>query len=319
MIRSARVKLTLAYTAGIALMMAAFSIALYLALENVMVANLDVGGNATAQVEQAVLAADLARARLALVGVNVFGWILSAVVSYVIAGRTLRPIESAVKRQRQFTAHASHELRTPLTIMEGEIDVTLARGRSPEEYRRTLDLVHAEVDHMKHSVDDMLTLAQVEARREIIGRERRVVAEVVDEVVRPLLARSREQEIRLTTDVSSRLEACLDWERIQHLLRNLLDNALCHTPLGGQICIDANQHGGDLELTVFNSGSHISADDLPHLFVPFYRGRETARGAAGAGLGLALSEWVARAHGGSIMAENRPGGVAFVVRLPRAT
>jgi signal transduction histidine kinase len=66
---------------------------------------------------------------------------------------------------------------------------------------------------------------------------------------------------------------------------------------------------------VFNSGSHIAARDLPHLFVPFYRGRGSARG-PGAGLGLALSDWVARAHGGSIMAQNWPGGVDFVVRLP---
>jgi signal transduction histidine kinase len=259
-----------------------------------------------------------ARARLALVGVNVAGWVLTAALSYFIAGRTLRPIEAAVERQRQFTAHASHELRTPLTIMQGAIDVTLARERSPEEYRRTLGLVHAEVDHMKHSVNDLLMLAQVEARREVVGRERRAVVEVVDEVVRPLLSALSKREIRLISDVPPQLEACLDWERIQHLLRNLLDNAVRYTPPRGEIRIAANQHRGDLELLVFNSGSHIAGDDLPHLFIPFYRGRASTRG-TGSGLGLALCDWLARAHGGSIVAENRNGGVAFVVRLPRAT
>lgn len=315
MIRSARVKLTLAYTCGIALMMAAFSVALYIALQNVLIGNLDVGGNATPQVEQAVLEADLARARLVLLGVNIAGWVLSAIVSYIVAGRTLRPIEAAVERQRQFTAHASHELRTPLTVMKGEIDVTLARMRSAEEYRRVLSLVNVEVDTMERSVHDLLALAQIEASSLAVERERRTVAAVIDEVMSPLRPRLEMRDIRLVTDVPPNLEASLDWERIRHLLRNLVENAVRHTPPGGEIRIEVREQRGDLELTVFNSGSQIAVHDLPHIFVPFYRGRGSSRG-TGSGLGLALCDWVVRAHNGSIMAQNRSGGVAFVVRLP---
>ncbi|MGI8826661.1 MAG: sensor histidine kinase [Chloroflexota bacterium] len=317
MIRSARVKLTLAYTGGIALIMAAFSMALYVALESVAISSLDVGGNATARVEQALLAADLSRARLVLLSVNAAGWILSACLSHIVARRTLRPIQKAVERQRQFTAHASHELRTPLTIMKGEIEVTLARERCPGEYRRTLDLVNAEVDHMEHSVNDLLGLAQAEVSRDVSMRERRLVAEAIDEVVKSVLPRVEGHAIRLTCDVPSGLEAGLNWERVQHLLRNLIDNALRYASSGGEIRLQARAHGGELALIVFNSGPHIPPNDLPYLFVPFYRGRASVNG-TGAGLGLALCDWVARSHGGSITAQNRPGGVSFVVHLRMA-
>jgi signal transduction histidine kinase len=205
---SARLKLTLAYTVGIALIMAAFSVALYIALAG----NIDVPGSGTERADQAIQAAQLARIRLVIAAVNVVGWVLAAGIAYVIAGRTLRPIAAALARQRQFTAHASHELRTPLTVMKGEIDVSLARERAPEQYRETLSRIDAEV---------------------------------------------------------------------------------------------------------FNAGAPIADSDLPHLFVPFYRGKGSDPD-GGTGLGLALSDWVARAHGGSIMAQNSNGGVSFIVRLPSA-
>lgn len=315
MVRSARLTLTLAYTAGIALLMAAFSVALYIALASVIGNNLDVGGNAGAEVERAVQSAELARARLALVGINVVGWVVSAAVSYVVAGRTLRPIEAAVERQRQFTAHAAHELRTPLTIIKTETDVTLARERTPEEYRRTLGRVTTEIDHIERSVNDLLSLARVEANPRDIQRMTRPVRTAIVDVTAPFIPLLVARGIRSTVDVPTDWDASLDWERVDHLLRNLVDNAARHTPEGGEIRITAREGSGGLELTVFNSGSPIPERDMPHLFVPFYRGREKA-GDTGSGLGLALADWVARAHGGGITAQNRPDGVAFVVRLP---
>jgi two-component system sensor histidine kinase CiaH len=315
MIRSARVELTLAYTAGIALMMAVFSIALYIALASAIAGNLEVGGNAGPNVERAVQSAELARARVVLVGVNLVGWVVSAAVSYFVAGRTLRPIEAAVERQRQFTAHAAHELRTPLTVMKTETDVTLSRERSREEYRQTLSLVNAEVEYMERAVNDLLALARVEANPSALERERRRVSEAVVEAVAPFVSRLNERNIHVITDVPDHLMVALDWERVGHLLRNLLDNAVRHTAHGGEIRITAREDNDNLEFAVFNSGLPIPDRDLPQLLIPFYRGRGKA-GNGGSGLGLALADWVARAHGGSITAHNRTEGVEFTVRLP---
>ena len=95
------------------------------------------------------------------------------------------------------------------------------------------------------------------------------------------MARLVEREIQLLLDVPTDLEASLDWERVGHLLRNLIDNAVRHTPQGGEIRVAAQEDGGMLQLTVFNTGAPIPERDLPNLFVPFYRGRgkQMAQGA----------------------------------------
>jgi len=317
MVRNARLKLTLAYTLGIALIMAAFSIALYLALQSALSGNLEVGGNASHNVEQSVLAAELYRTRLVLLAVNVAGWLVGGALSYLGAGRTLKPIEQSVERQRQFTAHASHALRTPLTVMKGEIDVTLARARSVEEYQRVMRLIGREVDRIEGTVEDLLSLAELNADAVVLSPENLPVSRVIAEAVATLQRAIVHKQVNLVVRAPPELEACLDWERFRLLLQNLVENAVRHTPAGGEVRIEAREHGQTLELEVFNSGSRIDPTDLPYLFVPFYRGR-SSRGTSGVGLGLALAEWVARAHGGSIRVENHAGGVAFTARLPTA-
>jgi two-component system, OmpR family, sensor histidine kinase CiaH len=314
--RSARLKLTLVYTLAIALVMAVFSIALYFAIASAISGNFEVPDTLSAQAEHALLEAQLARARWVLLGINLAGWVVAAVASYVFAGRTLAPLEAAMARQRQFTAHASHELRTPLTVIKGEIDVTRARERSPELYRETLDRIDAEVMHLESVVGDLLALARMEAGRDYAERRRGNVAAAVNEVLEPFHGPLADGEIALEAAVPPQLEATLDWPRIRHLLTNLIDNAVLHTSPGGRIRIAAGQHGRYLDLEVFNSGAPIDPNDLPHLFVPFYRGKESPS-YNGTGLGLALSDWIVRTHHGSIIARNLDGGVSFDVRLPR--
>lgn len=296
---------------GIVLIMIAFSIALYVALAG----NIDVAGSGTERADQAIQAAQLARIRLVLVAINVVGSLVVAVLSYVVAGRTLLPIMAALARQRQFTAHASHELRTPLTVVKGEIDVTLARERAPGEYRETLSRIDAEVVHLEHMVTDLLDLAELEARQVTLERKRRVVGAVIEEEIEPYARQAARRHIRLTCDIPGVMEANLDWPRVRHLVRNLVDNAIHHTPESGEIRIAVRQRGKDVELSVFNTGSQVAESDLPHVFVPFYRGQGSDPN-GGTGLGLALCDWVARAHGGSISAQNANDGVSFLVRLP---
>jgi len=312
---SARIKLTLAYTLVIALVMAAFSVALYLSIATAMANTLDVPDPTTVQTEHAFLSAELARARLALLGINIAGWLVAATASYLVAGRTLAPLESALARQRQFTAHASHELRTPLTVMKGEIDVTMARERSPEQYRETLTRLDDEVIHLEQMTGTLLTLAQAQEARRASECSVGDVGELVHDIVCSFSQRAEDAGILLDTSLPPQLRANLDWPHVRHLLTNLLDNALRHTKRGGTVRVSAAPHGRILELTVFNTGAQIATQDLPHLFVPFYRGKGSSSG-GGAGLGLALADWIARSHGGAIAVHNQLDGVSFTVRLP---
>lgn len=315
MFRSARVKLTAAYTIGIAVIMAAFSVVLYIALGQALAGNLEAPGGASAQLEQAILGSELARARIALLAINLAGWSVSALVSWIVAGRTLRPIEQSLERQRRFAAHASHELRTPLTVIKGEIEVTLARQRSPEAYREILKRVDGEVDHLEATVRSLLDLARSGASQVRVRTAPRAIGETLEEIAAPFRTRSREKEVRIVVEAPGDLRATLDWNRIDLVIRNLLDNALRHTSESGLIRLRARRYGSHLELTVFNSGAAVAPDDLPHLFVPFYRGRGSDP-ESGTGLGLALCDWVTQAEGGSIAVHNVPDGVRFTVRLP---
>lgn len=314
MFRSARIKLTVAYTLAIALVMAAFSVALYFAISSAMSTNLEVPERVSPGVEHAILLAQLDRARLALVLINVAGWIAAAAASYYVSGRTLAPIEEALERQKQFTAHASHVLRTPLTVMKGELDVALTRSRSPEDYRETLDRVEEEVDQLEQTVGGMLALARLESRESREPEFRSVIQEV-EKVVLPFMRLSEEKGIRLDTVVPDDIEARFDWPRIEQLLTNLLDNALRHVADGGRILVHVTRQARALHLSIYNTGSQIDPNDLPNLFLPFYRGKRNEAD-TGTGLGLAFCEWIAHSAHGSIRARNVGDGVSFEVYLP---
>jgi signal transduction histidine kinase len=312
---SARIKLTLLYTLAIAVIMAAFSIALYIAISTATTSNTEVPESVTPAVEHSILEAQLARARLALLGINVVGWAVAASASYLVAGRTLAPIETAVARQRQFTAHASHELRTPLTVIKGEIDVTRARDRSAGQYKATLDKIDTEVMHLDAMAANLLALARLEGGQAHVDRERGSVAEIAHDVVEPFRDAMRARGDSVSVSIPPDLETSLDWVRVRHLLANLLDNAMRYSPPGSSIRVSAERNGKWVDLSVFNSGSSVEPADLPNLFVPFYRGKGSSPD-TGTGLGLALCDWIARSHGGSISARNVVGGVTFTVRLP---
>ncbi len=294
--------------------MGIFSVALYFSVYSSTTSTLEAMEGLTPKQEHAIIDAQVGRARIALIAANAAGCLLAAGASYVIAGWTLRPIETAVDRQRRFTAHASHELRTPLTVMRGEIEVTMAHERSPQEYRETLDRIGSEIAILDSTTEQLLSLARLEAA-DSLSLTKANVGAAIGEVASAFRPDAATRRIDAVSQAPPDLEARLDWLRIKLILTNLLSNALRHVDEGGLIQVTASHASSNVELTVFNTGSPISEKDLPHVFEAFYRGTGGGE-AGGSGLGLALCEWIAHVHGGSIAARNEAGGVAFVVTLP---
>src|SRR5690606_17691056 len=111
-----------------------------------------------------------------------------------------------------------------------------------------------------------------------------------------------------------------DADRLAQVLRNLLSNALRHTPAGGQVTVRVARAGQAVRIQVADTGSGISADDLPHVFDRFYRGdRSRSRQGGGAGLGLAIARQLVTAHGGTLTVESAAEvGTTFTMRLPDA-
>jgi signal transduction histidine kinase len=232
-------------------------------------------------------------------------------------GKTLNAmldrIGRSVEGERRFLDDASHELRTPLTILKGELDLALLRDRSPEEYRATLARAEAEADRLVRLAEDLLVLSRSRPGRVAIHREPVPVGSLVEEAAARHQGPAAEAGVRLE---SERAEGTVlaDPTRLRQVLDNLLDNAVRHSPSGGVVRIEARVSGGTLRLSVSDQGPGFPADVLDRAFEPFARGRE-ADGERGAGLGLAIVQAVARAHGGTAVADNRPGGGAKVTMI----
>ena len=227
-------------------------------------------------------------------------------------------LDDAFRRQRDFIADASHELRTPLTIMKGQIDVSLQKEREPRDYMQVLRAVNEEVDRLIRLAGSLLTLTRADAGQIPLVLEPVSVSDVVTsalEQVRPL-AGQRGIELRLLPQTDATIQA--DEDLLLQLLLNLLDNAIKYTPAGGQVTAGWGSNSEQVDLWVGDTGPGIPGEHLPHLFDRFYRvDRARSRAEGGVGLGLAISRWIAEAHGGSISVESAQGeGSTFTVLVP---
>ncbi|HEX6368312.1 MAG TPA: ATP-binding protein [Longimicrobium sp.] len=244
----------------------------------------------------------------------------------------LERLERAVVTLRSFTADASHELRTPLTAIRGTAEVALARDRSADELRGTLEEVLDETGSMLHLVEDLLVLARGDtSQAEAVGTVdlTAVLRDVQD--VGEALAGGKPVEVRL--DAPEGLQVPGDAGALRRLLLNLVSNAVKFTP-GGVVTISArevpaaqaaavpadgvrvDEGRGWVEVQVADTGIGIAPADLPRVFDRFYRA-DAARVTGGTGLGLAIARMIAERHRGTLTVESTPGaGSVFTVRLP---
>ncbi|MGE0132240.1 MAG: sensor histidine kinase [Blastocatellales bacterium] len=233
-------------------------------------------------------------------------------------------LQAAFERQKQFTSDASHELRTPLAVMRGDIEITLRRDRSAEEYKRALMSNLEEIVRLSRLIEDLLTLARgdtgrVELRCEPIDLNdlsRRMI-----EYISPL-AEQREQALIYDPPTGAENTPVMvnaDVLRIKQLLLNLLDNAIKYTEPRGKITLRLKTENNAAVLTVADTGRGIPEEDLPYIFERFFRrsAKTADRSAAGFGLGLSIVKWIVDSHGGRIEAKSKVGkGTEFIVRLP---
>jgi two-component system, OmpR family, sensor histidine kinase MprB len=220
----------------------------------------------------------------------------------------LGALEESLETQRRFVADASHELRTPLTSMQTNIEVLKQRDRlDPEAQRRLFDDLEREAHEMRDLIAGLLELA----RGDDPGRERTTVH--LDELVENAVHRARSRYPHLTW--ATRLEPTVVEgypDRLERAVWNLLENAGKWSREGSSVDVIL-EHG---ELVVRDYGPGIAPEDLEHVFDRFYRAAN-ARALPGSGLGLAIVHEVAEAHGGTVAAEEAPGGGALLrLRLP---
>lgn len=235
-----------------------------------------------------------------------------------VLNRTFDRLQSAFARQAQFTADAAHELRTPIAVLISEAQTTLARERTPGEYREAVEEYLAVAQQMRRLTESLLDLSRFDAGQESLRSEELNLAQVVTDsaaLVRPL-AESRGVKIHCET-VQATFHG--DAQRLDQVVTNLLTNAICYNKPGGEVSARTRTDGGEALLEISDTGAGIVAEDLPHIFERFYRAdKSRSRTEGHAGLGLAIVKAIVEAHGGNITVASEPGkGSTFTVRLPR--
>jgi signal transduction histidine kinase len=246
----------------------------------------------------------------------------------------LARLESAFARQRQFTADASHELRTPLTIVNLETTRALSAPRPAKEYQRALQVIQSENELMKQLVNDLLTLARMDARQESLHKEPLDLSDLALDVVERLVPLTVRQKIKLETGELPEVLILGDRLSLTQMLTNLVENAIKYTAQNGpvqmrHVLVETGTHPtrtlGWVRVT--DTGPGIPSEHLDHLFDRFYRVDKSRvrsedisndeSSPTGSGLGLAIVEGIAQLHGGSIevQSESEKGSV-FEITFP---
>lgn len=237
---------------------------------------------------------------------------------------TLARLERLFNAQQRLVADVSHELRTPLTSIRGNVDLLRRMGGDDGT---SLQAIDDEAKRMSRLVDDILLLAQADAGRLSLVEERIELDSLLLEVYSQANVLAPD-DIDVSINVEDRATVIGDPDRLKQLILNLVSNAVKATRSGDSIRLtlrheyrppengDANQNWA--VVTVTDNGQGIPAEDLPHIFDRFYRvDRARARADGGAGLGLSIAQWIAKAHEGELSAESvRREGTTFTIRLP---
>jgi NtrC-family two-component system sensor histidine kinase KinB len=214
----------------------------------------------------------------------------------------------------------SHELKTPLTSLQMAVHLLLEEVVGPLSPKQVELLLAARQDaeRLLAMVNDLLDLTRIEQGRIRLDLSAARPADLVAEALERFAAQARDAGVALETDVGIDLPTVLvDRERVDHVFDNLIANALRHTPRGGIVRVSAGSDRDRVRFAVSDTGEGIAPEHLPRIFEKFYR--VPGDGPDGAGLGLAITREIVRAHGGEIDVESRLGrGTTFSFWLPAA-
>lgn len=234
-------------------------------------------------------------------------------ISLYFANRSIRPIEKAYIKQKEFIADASHELKTPLAVISTNVD--MLSGSAGEEQQKWLGYVKTEIGRMSDLTGSLLYLTKLDYLEEnaVVGGID--LSKLTEDCLVSLEALFYEKNIQTEIDIAPGVKIHGDKERVRRLVGILLDNAIKYTD--GKVSLTLEKFPSEARLTVYNTGQGIPASQLEKIWDRFYRG-DAARGSEGGfGLGLPIARAVAEKHKGTLTAESKEGEWArFILKLP---
>lgn len=221
--------------------------------------------------------------------------------------------------RRDFVANISHELRTPLTAIRGYVEAILEGPLEPNQTNQFLEVIERHTTRMERLVTDLLQLARLDAKQEPLNLIKCSIKTILSDVITELSPVFTKKQQSMDTSVINSLPAITaDAEKLHIILRNLLENAIRHSPENSAIEINVTSESNHTVLRVSDRGEGIPATDIERVFERFYQvDRARSKRFGGTGLGLAIVKHLVALHGGKIWAEDRTGGgTVFTASFP---
>ena len=228
-------------------------------------------------------------------------------------------LEYAEQLRRNMVADVAHELRTPLSNIQGYLEAI--RDGVIEPNAAAIRSLNEEASLLSRLVNELQELSLAEAGELKLVYQAEDITNLVKQAVTPWQPQVTARELSLSVELPDDLPLVnIDWQRVNQVLHNILENAVAHTPKGGAINVTAGAKGKWVEVSVSDTGEGIPAEDLPHIFERFYRvDKSRARATGGSGLGLTIARRLIEAHGGTIAVQSKLGeGSRFSFTLPVA-
>ena len=248
---------------------------------------------------------------------GVIGILALLTISYVFTGKALYPVRDSWKRQKEFIADASHELRTPLTVIQTNLDVMMSDAEGTiEENEIWLDNAYSETRVMANMIDQLLTLAKVDANESNLDIIELSLSEIVENVSDNMKIMAINKNLNMVTEIQDNVIIKGDYDKIRRLVVILLDNAIKYTQ-EGSVSIKLYTEKRQKVLSVQDTGIGISDEDKTRIFDRFYRSDKARnRKFGGTGLGLSIAKWIVESHRAYIDVESKVGeGSTFTVKF----
>jgi len=232
----------------------------------------------------------------------------------------LARIEAAFLRITEFTADASHELRTPVSLIRTEAELALRRSRGEAEYKESLRHILLEAERTSSLIEQLLSLARADSGRETLHMESVNLSQVLHAVAESWQQLAAIRNVQFSSTIVDEAVVTGDAGVLRRLADILLDNAFKYTPSTGSVHLSLEKKAENAVIAVQDTGVGIPEEEHQKIFERFYR-IDKARGRAhgGAGLGLAIAQWIVGQHRGTIAVESRAGagaGATFRVEIP---
>lgn len=254
---------------------------------------------------------------LTLAALFVASLALVFLISLLLAKRAARPMEDAIRMERQFVADISHDLKTPITVILANNSILkLNPDAKVSEQEQWLESTDTAAKNMMTLVNEMLTLSALESTERKAEKTAVDLSEAAEKSVLQMESLTYDRGVILESDIDPGITILANREYTERICNGLIENAIKYEPVGGRVTVTLKRNRKTATLTVRNSGSVIAEEDLPHIFERFYRGDKARTSQDGHGLGLPIIRQMAESFGAEIRAVSSPeDGTAFLVTV----